>query len=435
MLPNVALRRTENRVGLYAWAGPDTIRMTRLKYGDRSRIDEASFLELYNPDALGHLRATLGVTDMWVTYSWGFGDEAERAQREFLRSKLPNFRDAGIATHAYVQGFNVVTADFAERDFFCADGQGRRQPYARGRSLICPNAPATRELLLQRVRAASEEDVDGVFVDNMLFGVPPVAVYRDFLPPFGCACRWCKAAFERECHMPLPLHGIEGEEHIGAFLRFRAASIAHVIGECAALVRAKGKAFGVNLYDPLHHTPELYFGYGLESLQPHLDYHLIENHALRHDSSVENAHLEPLLTVQKPTFVVSYRDGIGRDGAYNQRDVDAIMSDAKAKGYAPCLKASEYIMDGVWHALRWQTIAAPAVAAEHSSDKKRASVVPPPSTALQRWLARRWSQWIACIVARAFAWGPTRKLLAQSSLYTKIVRKERLFAKEIWGLA
>ncbi len=435
MVPPQRPHRTENRVGLYAWAGPDTIRMTRLKYGDGSRIDERSFLELYDAPALHHLRATLGVTDMWVTFSWGFGDAVEREQRTFLRDALPRFRDAGIATHAYVQGFNVVTNDFAECDFFCKDALGRMQPYARGRSLICPNAPATQTLLKERVAAACAEDVDGIFIDNMLFGMPPVAAYSDFLPPFGCACAWCDAAFMRRHGAPLARNGFRGERAVADILRFRTDSIASVIAECSHIARNGGKQFGVNLYDPLHHTPELYFGYGLAAMEPHLDYRLIENHALRPDGTMENAHLAPLIDGKKPTFVVSYRNGIGRDGAYGQSDIDAIFADAKRHGYAPCLKASEYVTRGVWHALRWKQIDTP----KPLQDGLHPCAAPPPlhakpSTAFGRAL----TTWLGLRMARLSAWsfacGPMRTIVARSPLYTALVRKFRLIDPGVWGL-
>ncbi|MCD4686006.1 MAG: hypothetical protein K8S97_08720 [Anaerolineae bacterium] len=66
-----------SRIGLYAWGGPGTIRLINTKY-HAPRIDAASFMQLYEPEFLRAARATLGVTDMWVTYSWGFGDAAEQ---------------------------------------------------------------------------------------------------------------------------------------------------------------------------------------------------------------------------------------------------------------------------------------------------------------------------------------------------------------------
>lgn len=190
-------------VGLYSWGGPGTIRLLRAKYR-APRIDEDSFLRLYEPSSLAAARERLGVTDMWVTYSWGFSDATEEPDRRFLRDRLPGFRDQGIRTHAYVQGLNVVTDEFAGRDIFCRDGNGRLLPYSRGRSLTCPNNPEARRIILDRVRAASREDVDGVFVDNIVFGIPPLLVRRDFISfaPAGSAARSSRPGTVTRCPPP-----------------------------------------------------------------------------------------------------------------------------------------------------------------------------------------------------------------------------------------
>lgn len=300
-------------VGLYAWGGPGTIRLLRAKYR-APRIDEDSFLRLYEPSSLAAARERLGVTDMWVTYSWGFSDATEEPDRRFLRDRLPGFRDQGIRTHAYVQGLNVVTDEFAGRDIFCRDGDGRLLPYSRGRSLTCPNNPEARRIILDRVRAASREDVDGVFVDNIVFGIPPLLVRRDFISFFGCSCRFCRPEFQARYGYPLPAAAKAGPQAIADYLDFRRLSVASLLAEASAICRSSGKSFGVNLYDPLRHTPEIFFGYGAQEL-------------------------------------------------------GAVWGDAATLGYSPCLKASEFTTGGVWHALDLAAVRTPVAAPSRSATR------------------------------------------------------------------
>lgn len=76
-----------DRIGFYAWGGPGTIRLLRRKYHS-PKIDESSFLHLYDQPYLFRLKKTLPVTDMWVTYSWGFSDSTEQPDYEFITQRL-----------------------------------------------------------------------------------------------------------------------------------------------------------------------------------------------------------------------------------------------------------------------------------------------------------------------------------------------------------
>jgi hypothetical protein len=121
----------------------------------------------------------------------------------------------------------------------------------------------------------------------------------------------------------------------------------------------------VNLYDPVWHAPELFFGYSFPAVLPHLSHLLFENHALG-AAGVNNAHLAGVIRqAGKAAFIVSYRKGIGCDAQWPQRDLDAIASEAAALGYHPCLKASEYVRGKTWHAAdlsAWKTPAVTPVA-------------------------------------------------------------------------
>ncbi len=344
---------SEQRLGLYAWGGPGTVDMLKTKYrGWGTDIDEQSFLQMYEPAYLDKAKQ-LGVTDMWVTYSWGFSEERELSHRKYLLQRLKYFRQRGIRTHAYVQGPNVVTEDFGEQDIFCRDAHGKLLPYSTGRSMICVNNPQAHHLLLSRVSAAANEHVDGVFMDNIVFGSPPSAAYSDFLPFFGCRCSWCRMAFLETFGYQMPSGEVRDPRVMADCIALRCRATEALIASCSAICRKANKQFGVNLYDTVWHTPELYFGYSLEQLAPHLSYFLFENHALGENGAINNVHLRTVVsTTTKPVFIVSYRHGIGCDAQWSQHDVDAIASEAHALHYNPCLKGSEYIDGRTWHALR-----------------------------------------------------------------------------------
>lgn len=412
-----------SRTGLYAWGGPGTIRLLHTKY-HTPRIDAASFMQLYEPDFLRAARATLGVTDMWVTYSWGFADATEQDDWRYITARLPQFAQHGIQAHAYVQGLNVVTADFVDQDIFCRDAHGRLQPYSRGRSLTCPNNPAAAQLITDRVRRACGEAFDGVYVDNVLFGLPPFFVRRDFTSFFGCACTYCQDHFRDQFGYPLPHNSKTGTDTIGDFLAFRVQSVQRLLADLADICRAAGKQFGFNLYDPLFFTPELHCGYRLSDVVPLLDYVMIENHTFdRASAQINNVHLRPLIeSSSRPVFIVSYRNGIGYDAAYSQADVDAIWSEAAALGYHPCLKATEFITEGIWHALDIDRLRPPTVTAIPQASSRVKTRTPGRSSALARQIVRLFSARYPQIATMLFENRWLSYVLFRSHFYARAMR-------------
>ncbi|WP_162909716.1 hypothetical protein [Aggregatilinea lenta] len=400
------------RVGLYAWGGPGTIRLLQVKY-HAPRIDAASFMALYDDAALAEAKDKLGVTDMWVTFSWGFSTATEQPDRRFIVERLPNFAQYDIAPHAYVQGLNLVTDEFADQDVFCCDPHGRLLPYSKGRSFTCPNKPAARAVIRQRVEAACAHPFAGVFIDNLMFGLPPFMVRRDYTSFFGCACEHCQAAFRQQYGYALPTGPRRSPQQIADTLDFRARTLTDLCAEMSCITRDAGKTFGVNLYDPYWHAPEFHFGYSLAQLGPHLDYYLIENHAL----AASNRHLIPLIAADdKPVFVVSYRDGIGHDAAYTQAEIDAIWCEAAALGYFPALKATEYITDGTWHALDLSGIHAP----NRSGCAERTDISASEPVRPSRWIERRLAD------AGSAIYAPTLRASLENTILAHVVSRLKL---------
>lgn len=381
------MSKAESRAGIYYWAGPGTIRMIKLKYFSPP-IAEEQLLRAYDADVLAGLQRALGTTDAWATYSWGFSDALEAEDRAFLRSKIANFKRLGMRVHAYVQGTNLVLAD-REDDPWCRDHRGRLIPYHRGRKLCCPLNPAFRRVLLERVEAACKEEVDGVFVDNFHFGQMPIPV-GDGLSFHGCACQYCAAAFRRHSGAAIPQSHNADNGLSQAYTAFRVGVMRQLSKELRALTAAHGKQFGVNGLDADLNT-EQFYGYSLQDLMCNQDYLLVENfnHPLVGRSNASLKHTIDASPV--PVFIVSYRRTIGRHSASTQADIDAIAAEARALGYAPCFKASEFTTDGQWHNLDHEGIEEPReYAIDHSAATAEVSLRGLPRSRFLLFLVNRW---------------------------------------------
>ena len=154
-----------NKIGLYLWGGPGIIDLLKIKY-PLPKIDANSHMRAYDFEYLAKAKDILGITDLWVTFSWGFSNEHEQAHRDYIIDRLFRIKALGFTVNAYIQGFNLVTADFNDQDVFCRDPKGKLLPYSRGRSFICPNNPASLAIIKNRVALASKLDFDGIYIDK-----------------------------------------------------------------------------------------------------------------------------------------------------------------------------------------------------------------------------------------------------------------------------
>lgn len=420
------------RIGLYAWGGPGTVRLLKTKYHSPN-IDEDSFLTLYDSKNLKLAKSIFGVTDMWITYSWGFSDATEKKDRYFLRSKLDNFKAHSISTHAYVQGLNVVTHEFPVTDLYCRDLKGRLLPYSKGRSLTCPNNPNATSFIRSRVEEACREDVDGIFVDNILFGLPPFYWRRDFISFFGCSCKYCRTTFARKYGYSLPMRSIRDTSVLSDYRTFRADSVKNLVYTLSHIVKSAGKQFGVNLYDPYNYTPEIYFGYSLNDISSKLSYYLIENHALDQEGSVHNTHLLPLISrTKKPVFVVSYRQGIGIDGQMLQSDFNALRSDAYLLGYSPCYKATEYKTRGVWHALRYEQLEKPEISIPGDVVTHIQRIGQKKSSVIGRLSTRLLGRYYATVMQHIFERRVVAAAIQKTGIYSKALRTSRYYPQDTY---
>ena len=152
--------------------------MINLKFFN-PRIDNQSLMSSYDLDYLSKVKEKFGVTDFWATYSWGFSEETEKPDREFLLSKLDNFKKLGIKLHAYVQGPNVVYSEFPNIDWYCCDEKNRPITYYRGRRVVCFNNPGFQEYKVKQIEKMLNLGFDGIYMDNIQMGQMAVPTFSE----------------------------------------------------------------------------------------------------------------------------------------------------------------------------------------------------------------------------------------------------------------
>jgi len=347
------------KIGLYLWGGPGIIDLLKVKYPN-PKIDIEEHWQAYDDQYLAKAKNILGVTDLWVTFSWGFSDYNERHHRQFIKDKLSSIKKHGFTVHGYVQGFNLVTNDFYDQDVFCRDHHNKLMPYSRGRSFICPNNPEALKIIKERVNQACQLDFDGIYIDNIFFGLFPFFVFKNLTSFFGCSCYYCQKEFKKTYGYDLPLGMKKGQNVIKDYLEFRSDSIYKALKIIQKTAKKHKKLFGVNLYDFKKHNSKVFFGYDIKKINHLLDYYLIENHAFKNKEQVDNSHLNEVInSCGKPVFILSYKNGIGNEPGFNQQQLDLIYSEANNLNYCPCIKGSEYRTKGVWHLLNLNDLKQP----------------------------------------------------------------------------
>lgn len=376
------------RAGIYCWAGPGTERMIKLKY-PQQKIDKHSLSRSYDYDQLAKAQENLGITDAWVSYSWGFSPETEKIDYEFITRKIKNFQKLGIRTHGYIQGLNLVYADHQDRDYWARDYWNRLIPYHRGRKLACPNNPYFQEYLLKKIDIALKLPFDGIFIDNLFMGQFPLVFAHRQVSFFGCGCEYCRALFWKEYGFDIPkLYGLHTDDLL-AYQAFRVQSLMSFTKTLADIVHSAGKLFGSNSFDPKYDTKLLY-GYDLNQLIQLQDYLLFENHDLPRPGK-NNLHIgQVVASTKKPVMVVSYKQGIGREPLYRQTDYDAIFTESQKVGYIPAYKASEFTDQGVGKNMDFTKIKPVSLI----KDLNLESIIHPPYKSLKfKPLARMYNRW------------------------------------------
>lgn len=264
--------------------------------------------------------------------------------------RVENFKKLGIKLHAYVQGPNLVYADYPDKDWWAKDNFGQLINYHRGRKVVCLNNPEFKDYLSAKIGKMYNYGFDGIFLDNVQMGQLGVPVV-DPIQPFvfaGCTCDHCQKPFVE----PIPMDFELNPELTHRYLEFRNLSVTKFLEEISATVHAGKMEFGSNSFDPkldLRRTT----GIDLTAIAEFQDYLLFENHCLpgvRLDRG--NEYIDEIAKdLNKPSFVVSYKHEIGRDSQYSQTDFNNILAEDKMYAFNSCLKGSEYVTNGRWHNL------------------------------------------------------------------------------------
>lgn len=340
-------------VGYYCWAGPGTIRMIHTKFFS-PKINEQSLLESYDYDYIARTQDILGVTDYWVTYSWGFHPNIEKEDYSFILSRLKNFHKLGIKVHAYIQGPNVVREGFEDKKWYAKDHNNRNISYYRNRDVVCVNSQEYRDFTAQKILSLKDSGFSGIFIDNIQMGQLGMPLYYNNKPFVfaGCACEVCSKKFKQSSGHEIP-RDFEKDPHITAeYLKFRTNSTTGFVSELQNVAKSINMQFGVNTFDPKKENEYIY-GSSLGQLAPHLDYILIENHSFPNMTGKQgNRYVQKLaMNLNTPIYVLPYKIGIGYDSEFSYNDFVIQLSEAEHFNVNPMIKGSEYTSGGIWHNL------------------------------------------------------------------------------------
>ncbi|GAB4526771.1 MAG: hypothetical protein OHK0046_43830 [Anaerolineae bacterium] len=354
----------EERIGFYLWGGPGTIRMTYVKYFN-PRFDEQSILGCYEPDYLAKAKDLFGITDCWVSYSWGFSDETEREDRQFILNRLENFKRLGLRVHAYIQGPNLVYDDFKDKPgWWARDEKGRLITYYRGRKVCSIHNEEYVAYVVKKIEDLYGAGFDGIYVDNIQHGQLGAPTRPGQMPYVFCgdASEAGRRAFRAETGLHIPEDFDLNPELTRAYLEFRIRANTAFIATLGETAHRGGMEFGTNFYDPKF-DPSYIYGVDLVDTAKVQDYVLFENHAMpRDDGRRHNAYIDALIDKHYPdkrVFVVTYDQGVGMAPQFTQGQLDNLFSEAKQSKFSLCLKGGEFTTNGKWHCLYLDQIQKP----------------------------------------------------------------------------
>lgn len=110
--------------------------------------------------------------------------------------------------------------------------------------------------------------------------------------------------------------------------------------------------FGTNASNP-HYSDKYFYGYDTRQMNNLQDYVLFEPVSFPEDKyRAIFSRIEEITTdFNKPTFIVAYKQHIGIDSEYSQKDFDLLFTEAHEHKFNLCIKGSEYFTNNTWHNL------------------------------------------------------------------------------------
>lgn len=349
---------TNFRIGnyrpIYLWAGPGTIRMNKLKFMQVD-VDENIHLEAHQ--STGADLVVNGLYQNWIhlTYSWGFPPEVEQEDWQSFEDASYEYHKQGAKVFAYIQSSNCVySGSFKDKDWYAITPKGKKVYYYSGRYMTCFQNNDWINYLKERIQDAIRRGADGIFFDNLWYGLQPNALFNTWLGASGCFCTACQEKYQQDTGKPMPTVMDLQKKEVLDYIEWRSQNMTLVIQQLTDFARSKKSdvIISANDYDPVMRPVKLIFGIDFQPLANIQDVTMIENFALpkweeNHPNILVNNTLtvrntQPYLPHQKHLSVLSYDAGIGFDPVYPTRRILTGMAEAAALGCSITTKGTEY---------------------------------------------------------------------------------------------
>ncbi len=349
---------TEFRIGhyrpIYLWAGPGTIRMNKLKFMQVD-VDESVHFSAHQPSGADLVVNTIYQNWIHLTYSWGFPPEIEQEDWRSFEYATSEYHKQGAKVFAYIQSSNCVySGSFKDKDWYALTPKGKKVYYYTGRYMTCFQNNDWINYLKERIQDAINRGADGIFFDNLWYGLQPNALFRTWLGAAGCFCDTCQERYHQETGKSIPTLIDLQKKEVLDYIQWRSEKMTLVIQQLSDFARSlkSDVIISANDYDPVMRPVKLIFGIDFESLAKIQDVTMIENFALpkwavsQPNILVNNAltvrNVQPYLPKQKHLSVLSYDAGIGFDPVYPTRRILTGMAEAAALGCSMTTKGTEY---------------------------------------------------------------------------------------------
>lgn len=349
---------TDFRIGnyrpIYLWAGPGTIRMNKLKFMQVD-VDENVHLEAHQ--LTGADLVVNGLFQNWIhlTFSWGFPPEIEQEDWQSFEDATNEYHKQGAKVFAYIQSSNCVySGSFKDKDWYAITPKGKKVYYYTGRYMTCFQNNEWINYLKERIQDAIKRGADGIFFDNLWYGLQPNALFNTWLGAAGCYCTVCQEKYHQKSGKRMPTLIDLQKKEVLDYIEWRSQSMTRVIQQLSDFARSlkSDVIISANDYDPVMRPVKLIFGIDFQPLARIQDVTMIENFALpkwedSHPTILVNNTLtvrntQPYLPHQKHLSVLSYDAGIGFDPVYPTRRILIGMAEAAALGCSMTTKGTEY---------------------------------------------------------------------------------------------
>ena len=346
--------RIGNYRPIYLWAGPGTIRMNKLKFMGVN-VDEQVHFSAHQTDSVNIVVDSLYQNWIHLTYSWGFPPEIELEDWESFELATQEYHRRNTKVFAYIQSSNCVySGSFQNKNWYAMTPNGKKVFYYSGRFMTCFQQQEWLNYLKERISDAINRGADGIFFDNLWYGLQPNSLFNTWLGGAGCYCKTCQATYYSETGSKLPTFIDLKETDSIKYIEWRSQKMTQIIEELSIFSRSlkPDVVISANDYDPIMRPVKLIFGIDFEPLAKIQDVTMIENFALPKWQTepvkilVNNAltirNTQPFLPENKHLSVLSYDAGIGFDPVYPIRRTLTGMAEAAALGCSMTTKGTEY---------------------------------------------------------------------------------------------